>query len=402
MFSKLSTCCAVVVGLLAASAPAHAGKSLTSNQKLALSAARALYGEGLSIKRTRRGVTIAPKPGGLTQKRFNTYVEKFYLPALARMRMVSNGRSFRFLTKPRDAKYDPSAKVKLAHVLLEPDLKFTLCQKIEDVAGIGWRDPYTFASDDRKNWCLLHALREATSPILEYRGKKVHWDGKRERGDLRVDDVIFAKGSDGNYPIVVTVAGGRTHMTRAAYRIAQQLVGSIGKQGTDKKLIAKIRSLWSSRSRAYNKLVKRMVAKQRRYAKRKPILFSAEYFAEWVARKPAKKSIPCDSSHYLIYTPRRGGEGSYAKVMKVNGAICSVVPLDANHLDRGSFHNSMKCGGHFESGKTYQLGIDIHRRHVTGSYSKVEWRHKKWKNAKYDLSRLGKRLHRATIKCVAK
>lgn len=400
MPSKIPLVFAIVAATLLASSSALAGK-LTQKQRFALEAARALYGEGLIIKRSRKSVSIKAKPNGLTQKKFNRYVEEVYLPALQRMRLVTNARAFRFLENPRDRKYDPRAKTKLAHILLEPAAKFELCLKIEDAAGIGWRDPYTFASDDRKNWCLLRALEEATSPIYEYRGKPVTWNGKRDRGDLAIDDVIFQK-SGADYPIVVTVAGGRTSMDRSRYRIAQQLVRAIGKEGTNKKLITAIRRRWTKKRAAYDKLVKRMGKTQRRYAKRNPILFSAEYFAEWVARKPAKGSIPCDQSHYLIYAPKRGGEGSYAKVMKVNDAICAVVPLDANRTDSGNFRNSSKCGNGFEAGKTYKLTIDLHERHVTGSYSKVEWRHKTWKNAKYDLSKLGKRLRSGSITCVAK
>jgi|GEM_PF-6158112 len=390
----------VLAAALIAPSVARAGGALSPKQKFALEAAHALYGQGLRIKRSRRRVTITAKPGGLTQVRFNRYVKEVYLPALERLTINTNGRVFRFLKKPRDAKYSPQAKTKLAHLLLEPDIKYTLCQKIEDVAGIGWRQPYSFASDDRKNWCLLHALQEATSPILEYRGKKVTWSGKRERGDLRVDDVIFKKDAAGNYPIVVTVAGGRTFVSRNTYKIAQQLRHELGKEGRNNKLRAQIKRLYQRRSKAYERLVKRMVAKQWRIARHKKVLFSDKYFAEWVARKPARGTIPCASSYYVVYTPRRGGDGSYAKVLKKDGAICSVVPLDAGKRDNDSFHNSMRCG-HFAAGN-HKLSIDVHRRHVTGSYHKVEWRHTKFVNAKYDLSKLGKRVYGNSIRCVAK
>jgi hypothetical protein len=394
---KTITATVLAAALSAVAFPQSAGaggNQLTARDKMALDATRALYGNGLRIKRTKRAVTIAP--GSLTQAKWDRYVKEFYLPALQRVSVSRTGVVFRWARGYKDARWDVRGQVKRAHILMEPWLKFALCERL--VASIGFK-PNMTAYEKRKGWCAEQAIHEAFKPIYEYRGKKVTYKQSRERGNLKLDEVIFAPDASGHYPIVITVAGSREMVSRPGVKIATALSAKVDADLTP-KWHRKVHGYWKRMLARYHEIERTMMKKQKRLARGK-VAFSAEPFRDWLVRKPAKGTISCDKVYTLAYSPARKRSHGYHLSFVVDGVECKALPLDANERDNSDFHYSNSCSKMLTKGKVHKLEVNMHNDIVTGSHKRIELdkRDNRLKSRTYNLTKRGKKLYGASIKC---
>jgi hypothetical protein len=323
MFGKtvvISVCLLFVGGALAAPAKARRrqrGTQLTERDKLYIEAARALYGVGLKINRGKRSTTIAPRPGGLTQAKYNRYVKEVYLEVLraylTRLHgghwrwkkggyIDTSGSRGRYRRRSSDpGKWDPRGKIKRAHLLLEPYIKYALCRKI--MAAVGDK-PNIVVSWKRISWCAMEAMYEAIAPIYEYRGSKVTWKAPADRGNLKLADVIWQPDANGNYPIVVTVRGGGNIYTLASTNILFRLSEDVDRHFA-KKMYRTAKALYKKTLKIYHRLVKQIARKQRKLAGRKKVIFGKNRFYATIAQKPTPGPLPCSGVYYLAYGPRR-------------------------------------------------------------------------------------------------
>ena len=389
----------------------HRGTQLTARDRLYIDAARALYGEGLNIKRSRRITRIAPKPGGLTQQKYNRYVEVYLETLRAYLTKLDGGhwrwkkdgyggpprRGPRGFGRHQANRWDPRGRVKRAHLLLEPWLKYSLCRKI--MAAVGDK-PNIVVSWKRLSWCAWQAMQEAISPIYEYRGQPVTWDGGRDRGDLKLSQVIWRKDASGNYPIVVTVRGGTNLYTLASTNILFNLSKEV--DGTfAKKLKRKADRLYKKTLAKYRRLVKSIARKQRRVARGKKVIFGKNRFYATVLQRPATGTVPCDRVFYMAWGPRRKRSEGYELGLNVNGVACGGYPLSAGEVDRNGVTN-FACTRYLKPGRN-KIFVGVYLSHNSFNYKRREWRYSNRryhrKTVTYTKTRRGRKLYGSAITC---
>lgn len=391
---RLVLCSVVAAGLVWGAVPVHArsAKKLTPEQTLLWEAARALYGHGLVIKRNRRATTIAPKRGGLTQAKYNQYVDKAYLPALKHYLTRLHGQPFRWAKDYKAKQFATRGAVKRAHILLEPLLKYRLCRQIVSNMRVG------FGAWERIAWCALQGMREAIAPIYEYRGAKVTWKARQDKGNLKITDTIFQKDASGNYPIVVTVRGGSNIYTQVSTKLLFKLSEDIDAD-LAKKHRRKADKMYKVALRKYRRLMKIVARKQRRWAGRNKVIFSDQRFYASVARKPAKGPIACDSVYYLAYAPRRARRQGYYLAVNINKVECSGLPLSAKSVDRNDL---IGCDRLFKPGQN-KVAVNVHYSLDDFKYKRKEWQRRgnryRLKNRTYIKTKKGKKLYGNSITC---
>lgn len=386
--------------------------TLTQSDKLFIEAAKALYGEGLKIKRTKRRTTISPKPGGITQAKYNRYV-KIYLGVLRSYLTKlhgghwrwkkkgyidasgSSGRRRRRSTSP--GKWDPRSQTKRAHLLLEPYIKYKLCYNIMSRTG---NRPNIVAAYQRLSWCALQAMQEAIAPIYEYRGSKVTWKAPADRGTLKLEDVIWKSDASGNYPMIITVRGGSKIYTLASTNILFQL-----SEGVDanfaKKMRKKAKKLYKKTLKIYHGLVKKIARKQRKWAKRKKVIFGKNRFYATIAQKPTAGPLPCDGVFYMAWAPRRARKQGYHLGVEVNGVECASYYSDAKEIFRNDV-GGLGCTRYLKAGRN-KIHVGVYLSHNSFNYKRNEWRKRnqryRLKSVTYTKTRRGKKLYGARIIC---
>jgi hypothetical protein len=383
-------------------------KTLSQSDKLFIEAAKALYGEGLKIKRSKRHTTISPKPGGITQAKYNRYV-KIYLGILRSYLTKLHGGHWRWMKKGyMDAtgsssrsrrrstdpgKWDPRGKIKLAHLLLEPYIKYKICYNI--LARTGNR-PNIVAAYQRLSWCALQAMQEAIAPIYEYRGSKVTWKAPADRGTLKLEDVIWKRDASGNYPMIITVRGGSKIYTLASTNILFAL--SVGVDANfAKKMRTKAKKLYKKTLKIYPRLVKKIARKQRKWAKRKKVIFGKNRFYATIAQKPAQGPLSCDGVYYMAWAPRRERKQGYQLGVEVNGVECSSSYTDAKGIFRSDV-GGLSCTRYLKVGQN-KIHVGLYLSHNSFNYKRTEWRNHRLKSVKYTKTRRGKKLYGNRIIC---
>ena len=388
---------------------------LSPTHQLYWEAAQALYGVGLQIRRTAASTSIAPEPGGLTQEKYNRYVKEVYLEVLQSFLTKLHGGYWRWseggyepdpgssrrgpMAPPEPPnRFDTRGKVKRAHLLLEPYLKYYLCSNI--VGKIGDR-PDIVAGWKRRGWCAVQAMLEAISPIYEYRGAAVTWKGHLDKGSLDVDDVIFEQDSSGNYPIIVTVAGGSRIYTLASTNILFEIRKDIDAD-LAKEAYRKADTLYKETLRQYHKLQKEVARTQRKLAGRHKVIFSERRFYATVAQAPAKGPIPCGSVYFLVYGPQAKRQQGYHESVQVNGVECAAYPMEAGEEDRGDV-SGQSCTRNLKPGRN-TITVGVYQSHDSFNYSRAEWRlnNRKYtlQNVSYTQTRRGTKLYDNSIQCV--
>ena len=372
------------------------GRALTAEQQRAWKAARALYGEGLTVKRTRKHVTITAKPGGLSQETFNTYVEKYYLPALAKVSFSRGaGNQHRWATQYSDRKFSPGAATKLGYLLLEPIAKAALCRIIAyDIGPV----PTVMHRYDRENWCYYQGIIHAFSSVYEYRGTKAVWDTAQRRGNLAITDPIYAKGRDGNYPIIVTVSSSPEVLSKAAETSARELYRKLESAAPDAKLHATADRYWKRMSKRRRQVVAKAKTKQRRLAKGKAI-FAESPFLSWLAHPPAKAAIACTKSYFVAYAPKRKRSHGYHLSVNIDGRECSGLFMESAERDSNAIHQLSECAKRFKPGATHKLALNMHENIITGRFHRYDVDRRGIKRVNYDTSKRGRKLFGATITC---
>ena len=378
---------------------AGGGPGLTEQDKLYWEAAQALYGVGLDIKRTRKRTTIAPKPGGLTRAKYNRYVKEVYLQVLRAHLTKMTGGNWRWSEGGYgDTMFDNRAPVKRAHLLLEPYLKYRLCREI--AASIGSK-PNIVAAWQRYGWCALQAMDEAVAPIYVYRGAAVTWEAPADRGDLDVVDEIWKPDAGGNYPMVVTVAGGHKIYTLASTKILMKLSKDVDPD-LAKKLHAKADRIYKKTLKIYHGLVKKEARKQRRLARGKKIIFAARRFYATVAIPPARGPIPCRKTHYLAYVPAKARKQGYHIAVEIDGTECMSLYADAGEVDRNDIYAAPSCSRLLRKGE-HKVNVALHHSVDSFNHSQKEWRRSnmRWKreNVTYTKTKKGRKLYEGSITC---
>ncbi len=364
---------AATIIVIESSAISGKNNTLNAEQKLAWEAARALYGEGLSIKRTKTKLILSPKSGGLTQEKFNKYVETIYIPALG-----------------------ANPKGHLAKVLLDPRDKASLCKTIAYSIG----DVPTFRHRfDRQNWCAYQGMMHAMSPVFEYRGTKISWDANLDGGELKATDRIFVKDADGNYPIIVTIRGSREKEMGPVLSTVRRLHEQIDQTASsDKKLYATAQRYWKTRLNRHLKSVRQAKAKQRQLAKGK-IIFSETSFYEGRAVPAAKGPIDCRKSFFTAYSPKRSRKHGYQFSAYVDGTQCADNFMDVNDRFSGAIHEIPGCFKKMKTGESHKLKIAVHHNIITGNHARVEHHDGKLRRRVYDQSKRGRKLYGTQITC---
>ncbi len=405
-----------VVSVHATSADARRrrrSKTLTAKDKLFIEAAKALYGVGLKIKRSKRATTVSSKPGGITQAKYNRYVKEVYLQVLRvyltklhgghwRWRgkgyMDPKGSRKRYRRRSTDpGKWDTRGKTKRAHLLLEPYLKYKLCYNIMSRTG---NRPNIVVAYKRLSWCALQAMQEAIAPIYEYRGKKVTWKAPADRGTLKLEDVIWKSDANGNYPMIFTVRGGSKIYTLASTNILFQLSEGVSADFA-KKMRRKAKNLYKKTLKIYHRLLKKIARKQRKLAGRKKVIFGKHRFYATIAQKPAKGPLPCSGVYYTAWSPRRARKQGYHLGVEVNGVECNAYYFDAKDIFRNDF-GGLTCTRYLKPGRN-KIHIAMYLSHNSFNYKRREWRKRnqryRLKNVTYTKTRRGKKLYGNRIIC---
>jgi hypothetical protein len=392
----------IVVGAagILLSSPGRAGAKapeLAGKDKLFWEAARALYGEGLEIKRTRRSTTIAP--GSLTQAAYDRYVKEVYLEVLRAYLTRMEGGYWRWNPEGyRDRKFDPRGEVKLGHLLMEPYLKYALCRKI---AGRIGSKPNIVAAWRRYGWCALKAMEEATAPIYVYRGQKVTWSAPADRGDLGIHDVIWQADARGSYPMVVTVAGGSKIYTLASTKILMRISKDVDPD-LARDLHAKASRIYNKTLKIYHGLVKREARKQRRLAGGQRVIFSDRRFYATVAQPPAKGPIPCRKTHFLAYAPQKQRKQGYHLAVEIDGSECAALYVEAGEDSYNDIYTHPACSIALKPGH-HKVRVAMHESVDLFNHKRREWRrgNMQWKRrtVTYTQTRRGKLLYKGEIEC---
>lgn len=385
---------ALAAATMGGSATAGGKPKLEGDDALRWEAAQALYGEGLEIKRAKGKVTIAPKRDGLTQEKYDQYVEKVYLP-LAKITTQNQGRLVRFADNYDDPKFATRADPKLAHLLLEPYFKYRLCREIAIAVG---DKPGPSSKYEHINWCALQGIIEATSPIFEYRGEAVTWDDSRERGDLAIDAPIWVKNDLGHYPIVVTVAGYREALTPRGITALGEMWGDVQDFADGYAPVEKVKE---ARIAAWHKLLDAAEKQQKKLAGKKKVVFAEVPFQDHLAIPMAKGPIDCQKSYYWTWAPEKQRDDGYAVAIFVDGVECSWFAADPGEVDRNHIWTLEPCRNLMKPG-THKLTVSVHESHTTGHYSRTEVTHDdRVVKRQYDETVTGKKLHGDSIECVA-
>jgi len=387
-------------------------KTPTQNDELFIEAAKALYGEGLKIKRSKRQTTISPKPGGITQAKYNRYV-KIYLGVLRsyltklhgghwrwkrKGYMDATGSRSRYRRRSTDpGKWDPRGKVKLAHLLLEPYIKYKLCYNIMSRTG---NRPNIVAAYKRLSWCALQAMQEAIAPIYEYRGSKVTWKAPADRGTLKLEDVIWKRDASGNYPMIITVRGGSKIYTLASTNILFQLSEGVSADFA-KKQRKKAKKLYKKTLKIYRSLLKKIARKQRKWAKGKKVIFGKNRFYATIAQKLTKGPLPCNAVYFMGWSPRRARKQGYHLGLEVNGVECSSAYMDAKEIFRNDL-GGLSCTRYLKAGRN-KIHVGVYLSHDSFNYKRSEWRKRnrsyRLKRVTYTKTRRGKKLYGSRIIC---
>jgi len=369
--------------------------------KLHWEAMQALYGAGLKIQRSKHRTTIAPQRGGLTQAKFNQYVQQVYLPALKEYTYYRKGPGFRFGSQElyKHPRFDTHARIKLAVILLEPYAKFKLCRQINAALG---DLPNIIVAHRRQSWCAYQAMLESIAPIFEYRGTKVTWKGRRDKGDLKVTHVIFRKNARGDYPIIVTVAGGGKWYTRDGinilYDVAKQVDATFAKG-----LRRRADKLTKRARKAYQKLMKQVARDQRKLMRGKRIIFAGQRFYSQILTRPATGPLPCKQTYFFVVGPKRKRRQGYHLGVEVNGVECQAYPLSALEEYRGDIIGQ-NCDRHLQDGEN-KITVAVHNSLNSFNYKRKEWRQRETgrglarRSITYTKTRRGKRLYSRRITC---
>ncbi len=379
----------VVSALTLGTAKADPGKP-TADEQLAIDAMKALFGDGLTIQRSAKAVTIEPAKGGLTQEKWNRYVEQVYLPAFAKASLAPRGR-FRWNARYNEPRFAKS-QGPLGYLLLEPMVKNDLCYWVAHLSGD--RD---YGQRERQSYCALQAIKEATAPVFEYRGTKVTWDGSRDRGDLPLDERIFQKGADGNYPIIVTVAGGRQVLDHTI----RDIVGELSRDSLDESVPSGERGKQVAEDiyAAYDTLEAAVDAKQRKVAGGRKVLFAEAPFRSWEVQQPAAGPVACAKLNWISWLPAEQRADGYELEVTIDGTACAQFPMNPGEIDHGELAALEACWRSVKPGATHQIGVAVFDSHVTDHYDRVEVRRDRLENVQYDLTVHGKKRFGETIAC---
>lgn len=389
---------AMLLGLAStADARRRQKKDLNAKQvKLYWDAAQALYGMGLKIKRSRKKTTISPKRRGLTQAKYNAYV-KIYLKVLRGSIAPLKRPLYRFAKNYAASKYDTTSATKLAHIILEPLLKLSLCNEL--IAKTE-SQPSTVESYRRISWCAYQSMLDVIAPTFEYRGKKVTWKESQDRGNLKIGDVIWKKDASGNYPIVVTVRGRRKMYSQKTIDILQYLAKSVDGNFA-KKIDKKSRKLSKKAIKQLHKILARVAKKQRKLMRGKKIIFAAKHFYDQIATPPAKGPLKCDSTYFLAFSPRKARKQGYHLSVGVRKIECSATYLDAKRHYRGG----VGCTRYLKKGRN-KVWVAMHYSLDKFNYSRREWRRHRSgrgyvnKRIGYTKTGRGKLLYSNSIICI--
>jgi hypothetical protein len=169
-------------------------------------AARALFGEGLTIEKSGRAMTISD--GALDRRTLERYAREMYLPAI-----LSNTSSpamgvYRHRRELDNEKEYESFKAlsqsrKWGFILTEPTSRMMLCdwlaEALDDKA----------AGKKLKLWCFDEGMRAARLPVYLYRpGKPRTIEPDAEQDDYPVDGEAYVPREDGSaWKIQVAVSG---------------------------------------------------------------------------------------------------------------------------------------------------------------------------------------------------
>jgi hypothetical protein len=303
------------------------------------------------------------------------------------------GASWRWAENYRDKKFDDNA-TPLAAFLLEPAYKADLCRNLAYRAG---ELPDFSGQRDNQDFCVLNGMIEATSPNFAYTGSAVTWDDSRDRGDVAVDAPIFVKDDQGNYPILVTVAGQRQIITADTLNIVQRLNMELDGDGPHG---AKAAAFKDKLFAAYHRLLAATEKQQKKLMGKAKVGFSATPFTEWAAQKPVTTPIPCAKVNFIIYTPR--AETIFMN-MNVDGETCVSYTTDGGKVERDRFEYWKECMVKLEKPGTHTVEVAVHEKIGDGTtYSRLEVRDNQLKEVKYDVIDQGRKLLSGKTTCEAK
>lgn len=380
----------IVVLVAAAWSVPAAAEGLSADDQLLWDAARALYGEGLVVKKVKQGVAISSANNGLTQDKYNRYVP-IYLEALRTVSGRRKGTSFKWESDYSDGKYDPRAPTKVAMILLEPAFKFALCHTLAGKIG---DKPTNTANWDRVAWCVQQGIVDATTNTCVYRGEATECAAASDHGDLKLDDPIFVKDAQGNYPMLVTVSGGRDHITQATISIAARLQDSLVSVS---KLAPKIKADWNRRREKYLVSERAAVKQQRKLAKNQ-LAFSDQPFAPWEVHKPAKK-VSCKTTHMVLFAPEKAQANDYYQVVSVDGKTCDEHPLGAGQTARDNIYLTEQCRKIMEQGPEHTVEVSLHLMKIGATSTKTEVKNGRLKDVTYEWGKAGKKLFGGKVTC---
>jgi hypothetical protein len=271
-----------------------------------VAAARALYGEGLTMKYDKRSNKITFDYGKLDAATLQEYIGEYYIPAMLEVGI----NEFSSLHQDRLGEWGAARQANaFGWTLLEPMAKFQICEKLVTHLHI--------------DWCRLQSLIEANAPLFAFRGQAVEWDATRTSGGgVTGADRIFLPTVEGRYDVAITIASPITLDGYHNLRLMRAIRGNFYNQQGDSYreamgVFAKAEKASEAKKKAYE-------AQERKLAgTRGNVVFAEAPFVGWEVPPLLRKGATADCSklHYRSWNPR--GSGVYELDYKVDGTLCN-------------------------------------------------------------------------------
>lgn len=341
-------------------------------------AIRALYGDGLSIRRS--GDTVTIDWGELDAATYRRYVTEYYRPFLERISANLDGAQSAY---PEGHEISTTAA---GRTLIEPLLKERLCQALAGSIS-------DYQANLRANlYCTERALAHARAPTVAFRGTKVSYTAPEGFAGITMDEPIFSGAA-----VLITVAGPGTLDHFGAWRPVRQLVSTMHYKAPESlQRLASDTRAWADGLSA--SATRRIAARDRRFlGRRGSVVFTDGPAPGWEPITPlGKRAKPsCSATHAHLYGPKK--KGHYDLAVRANGVTCKNLVLSQGFAKHGSI--AKLCGAHLRPGdNTIEVAIsnnvttDTGRRRIHVKADRVEAR-------KLYNNRAGKRISSGSITC---
>lgn len=314
---------AACAALLSVHAP-DAGAS--GNDAEIAAAARAIFGDGLSV--TRSGDKITVDWGTLTEEKARYFLETYWGPALDSIDpytvfSVDDKRwVFPFYTKSL-------RKTSRAYFLMEPDGRRELCLQIARVIGDARLAQAT------RDFCTVRAVETANRGVIGFRGKKASYNTTAPWAGIWFKERLWQNKNGVRDLLLVTSGPVDIDQYEQLKYIAH--VADIGRTAADQYSLDARRKLRRLRDAAADKLAKKDALTDARDARqvgdKAAVIFTDHPASGWRKMWPLKGSekVSCYETHVHTYSPAKAWPGQlYTLTVALNGRTCSSKRVGFN------------------------------------------------------------------------